>query len=144
MKHRLSLNVNRWPWASILNYSSRLLPNIDDGRIIPADVNITLNFFPTFSDPKYFNDPLVFDPERFSPENLATEQGSTFVFIPFSAGPRNCIGQKYAMLDIKTVISKLLLNFELIPRGDDPILAFEIVLRSLNGTQLGLRPRVYA
>lgn len=98
----------------------------------------------TFKDPKYFKDPFVFDPERFSPQNLATENVNPFNFIPFSAGPRNCIGQKYAILDIKTVVSKMLLNFEVIPRGDDPILAFELILRTLNGIQLGLRPRVFA
>lgn len=121
--------------------SQRFL-SIDDGRIIPADTNIMLHLYFLFRDSKYFKDPIVFDPERFSPENLAAKNVNPFKFIPFSAGPRNCIGQKYAMLDIKTVVSKMLLNFELIPMGDVPILTIELVLRSLNGTQLGLRPRV--
>lgn len=116
---------------------------IDDGRIIPADTNILFNLSVTFRDPKYFKDPLVFDPERFSPENLAAGKMNPFNFVPFSAGPRNCVGQKYAILDMKTVVSKMLLNFELIPGGDEPILTFQLILRTLNGIQLGLIPRVF-
>lgn len=116
---------------------------LDDGRIIPADTNIILNLHVTFKDPKYFKDPLRFDPDRFSLDNLANEKINPFVFIPFSAGPRNCIGQKYAMLDIKTIVSKVLRNFELVPRCEEPIISFELVSRSINGYQMGLNTREY-
>uniref|UniRef100_A0A182WRT8 Cytochrome P450 n=1 Tax=Anopheles quadriannulatus TaxID=34691 RepID=A0A182WRT8_ANOQN len=35
--------------------------------------------------------------------------------MPFSAGSRNCIGQRYAMLEVKTVLVKLLANYQLLP-----------------------------
>lgn len=117
---------------------------IDDGRIIPAGVNITFNFSITFRDPRYFKDPLVFDPERFNPENQNEGKMNPFIFIPFSAGLRNCIGQKYALLDIKTIVSKMLRNFELLPVGEEPIISFEVVSRAINGMQMGLKPRVYS
>ncbi len=41
-------------------------------------------------DPKVFPDPEKFDPERFSQENSAKR--NPFAYVPFSAGPRNCIG----------------------------------------------------
>lgn len=85
---------------------------------------------------------MTFKPERFNAEN-STENKNPFVYIPFSAGARNCIGQKYALLDIKTVVSKILRNFELLPKGDDMILTFEIVIRAINGVQFALKPREY-
>ena len=43
-------------------------------------------------DPKSFPDPDTFDPDRFSPER--SQDRHPYAYVPFSAGPRNCIGQK--------------------------------------------------
>ena len=69
------------------------------------------------TDPENFKDPLVFNPERFfrnqnSPDGTARHP---FAFIPFSAGARNCIGQKFAMMEMKIILSLLLFNFEMVP-----------------------------
>jgi len=43
------------------------------------------------------------------------------VYQPFGAGPRICIGQRFAILEIKMAICKLLLNFEISPCEDTPV-----------------------
>lgn len=90
-----------------------------------------------FRDPQYFSDPDKFNPDRFA----RIESTNPYVYIPFSAGSRNCIGQKFALLEIKGTISKILRHYELIPMGDPPKVIMELILRSKNGIQLGLKPR---
>lgn len=94
-----------------------------------------------FRDPKVFENPEEFRPERFALDSTM-ENTNPYAYIPFSAGSRNCIGQKFAMLEMKSTISKILRNFELLPEGEDPIPLMELILRSKNGIQLGLKPRI--
>ncbi|XP_044766592.1 uncharacterized protein LOC123322677 [Coccinella septempunctata] len=65
------------------------------------------------SDPKYYPNPEKFDPERFSPENR--HKIDPYTYIPFGVGPRNCIGSRFALMEIKALLFYLLRHFELIP-----------------------------
>lgn len=76
------------------------------------------SFFPNLANERLhefslFTDPLKFDPERFTEAGQANR--GPYDYIPFSAGNRNCIGQKFAMLEMKTMISTLVRNFRLLP-----------------------------
>ncbi|KAH8311562.1 hypothetical protein KR044_006913 [Drosophila immigrans] len=62
-------------------------------------------------DPKYFENPEKFDPERFSEENKDKIQ--PFTYYPFGIGPRNCIGSRFALLEAKAVIYYLLRDFRI-------------------------------
>ena len=64
-------------------------------------------------DPEYYPNPDKFDPERFSDENKDSIR--PYTYMPFGLGPRNCIGSRFALLEIKSLLFKLLLNFEIVP-----------------------------
>lgn len=87
---------------------SLTLPN---GNIIPANSTCYVPILSIHQDPDIYPNPKQFNPERFAPENLLSTGISPYAYIPFSAGPRNCIGQKYAMLELKYVLADLFRHF---------------------------------
>ncbi|XP_075215327.1 cytochrome P450 4C1-like [Lycorma delicatula] len=75
-------------------------------NIIPPTTNVTILPYVLHRNPKYYPDPEKFNPDRFLPEEI--QKRHPFAYIPFSAGPRNCIGQKFAKIEIKVVLSSIL------------------------------------
>lgn len=82
------------------------------GVTLPAGISVVISPFYMARDPKIFKDPLKFDPSRFDPEK-SSEAFNQFAFIPFSAGPRNCVGKVFAMLQMKITLTKIIRNFEI-------------------------------
>uniref|UniRef100_A0A1A9VSS4 Cytochrome P450 n=1 Tax=Glossina austeni TaxID=7395 RepID=A0A1A9VSS4_GLOAU len=91
-------------------------------------------------DPQVFSNPQNFQPERHF--TLSTES-SAYSNIPFSAGPRNCIGQRFALNAIHVILIKVLRHYELLPIGPEAQLSIKLILRSTTGINIGLRARNY-
>ncbi|XP_055679441.1 probable cytochrome P450 9f2 [Lutzomyia longipalpis] len=62
-------------------------------------------------NPEYFPDPDKFDPERFNDENK--EKINTSTYLPFGVGPRNCIGSRLGLMNLKAIVFYIVLNFHL-------------------------------
>ncbi|XP_034241980.1 cytochrome P450 4C1-like [Thrips palmi] len=85
---------------------------LTDGTV-PAGCCVAVAAVYTHRDPALWEHAGRFDPDRFLPERCAGRH--PYSYLPFSAGPRNCIGQKYAMLQMKAVLATLLRRFEVAP-----------------------------
>ncbi|KAM6172006.1 cytochrome P450 4X1-like [Erethizon dorsatum] len=109
-----------------------------DGRSLPAGMNVVLSIWGLHHNPAVWNGPQVFDPLRFTKEN--SDQRHPYAFLAFSAGPRNCMGQQFAMVELKVAIALILLHFRVSPDLTRP-LAFSshIVLKPKDGMHLQLK-----
>ncbi|CAH0714221.1 unnamed protein product, partial [Brenthis ino] len=100
------------------------------GYTIPRNTHANIMVYDLHHREDIYPQAEKFIPERFLPEN--SMQRHHFAFIPFSAGPRNCIGQKFAMLELKIVLSGILRRYRLEPvtKPDDLVFISDLVLRT--------------
>ncbi|XP_043481269.1 cytochrome P450 4C1-like [Leptopilina heterotoma] len=80
-----------------------------DGKKVPKGCTAIVAVVPIHRDEKIWPDPLKFDPDRFLPEEVSKRHPCAF--IPFSFGPRDCIGRAYAMLSMKVIMVTFLRKY---------------------------------
>ncbi|EDS45649.1 cytochrome P450 4V3 [Culex quinquefasciatus] len=115
---------------------------LDDKHTIPADSQILINFHHLHRNPSTWGpDADKFNPDRFLPENCT--QRHPYAFLPFSAGPRNCIGLRYAWLSLKIIMVHVLRRYRLRTTltMDQIKIRFSVVTRILNGCPISLEER---
>jgi cytochrome P450 len=93
-------------------------------------------------DPTLWPEPLVFDPDRFSPE--ASEGRDRWQFIPFLAGPRSCIGEHFAMLETTLAMATIVRSIEIRSLGEDFPVAVPFTTVADGPIWARVRPRNYA
>jgi cytochrome P450 family 4 len=132
-------SLRLYPSVPIYGRETNEEVQFDDNTYLPKGDTILIFAFGIHRDPKHFEEPETFNPERF--ENA--DGKFPYAYIPFSAGPRNCIGQKFAMLEMKSTISKILRKYELQPAfpHHEMELVAETILKSTNGIKISLKFR---
>ncbi|XP_003944878.1 ultra-long-chain fatty acid omega-hydroxylase [Saimiri boliviensis] len=112
---------------------------LPDGRIIPKGIICLVSIYGTHHNPTVWPDSKVYNPYRFDPDN--PQQRSPLAYVPFSAGPRNCIGQSFAMAEMRVVVALTLLRFRLsVDRTRKVRRKPELILRTENGIWLKVEP----
>ncbi|KAK6324936.1 hypothetical protein J4Q44_G00042780 [Coregonus suidteri] len=105
----------------VIKESLRLFPSVPffarsigedchiNGFKVPKGANAIILTYSLHRDPRHFPQPEEFRPERFMPENCVGRH--PYAFIPFSAGLRNCIGQRFAMMEEKVILASIFRYF---------------------------------
>lgn len=116
---------------------------LSDGQVIPKGSTIFLFIYSIQRDPKYFLRPDLFLPDRFLAQASSASRTNPFAFVPFSAGPRNCIGQKFALQEEKVILATVLRHFRLesVQELDKVLIHPELVLRPKNPINIRFVPR---
>ncbi|GFR31809.1 cytochrome P450 3A8 [Trichonephila clavata] len=83
----------------------------DTGITIPKGMLINIPTYAMHRDPKLFPDPEKFDPDRFTAEERVKRD--PYAYLPFGAGPRNCVGMRFALMEIKVCLALFIANFKI-------------------------------
>ncbi|XP_058837443.1 cytochrome P450 9e2-like [Topomyia yanbarensis] len=108
----VSESLRLWPPVAMVDRLCISDYRVDDGRLnftIEKGVGVWIPIHGLHRDPKYFPDPERFDPERFNDENKGSINMGAY--LPFGVGPRNCIGSRFALMEVKSIVYHMLLHF---------------------------------
>ena len=87
--------------------------------VIPKGMPIIIPSGALHRDERYYPNPLQFNPENFSPEQVAARR--SVEWLPFGDGPRNCIGMRFGQMQARMGLVMLLRNFEFSVCSQTPI-----------------------
>jgi len=137
--------LRKWPPAMITDrVCNKEITFIVDGQTITMKERqqFWIPIYGLHMDPKYFPEPEKFDPERYNEENVSKIVPGSY--LPFGIGPRNCIGSRFALLQIKAVIFHLMRNFtfEVCEKTEIPIQMGNLRVLPDKGIHLELQKRI--
>ncbi|MGA2134416.1 MAG: cytochrome P450 [Bryobacteraceae bacterium] len=102
------------------------------GYRLRAGTNVVISQWVMHRDPRFFPEPERFHPDRWREINLPK-----FVYLPFGAGPRVCVGASLALTESALALATLAQHFRFSPASREPVKAFpSVTLRPRNGLRL--------
>ncbi|XP_017491557.1 PREDICTED: cytochrome P450 3A19-like [Rhagoletis zephyria] len=114
------------------------------GIPLEKDIEVQIPTFGIHHNSKFWPDPDRFDPERFMPENK--DSIIPYTYLPFGAGPRNCIGMRFAYQEMKLCLAQIArkFRFERTAKTQVPLKIDSLALISSKDIQLRVLETVLA
>lgn len=136
VKEALRLYPAVWCLAARTSQEQTIVGNYT----IPKGVEFLCSPYTLHRNPKYFPEPLKFDPERFAPENESKIPRGAY--LPFGGGPRLCAGNHFAMLESKIILANIVQRFEFRLNKDQAVEPLpQITLMPRYGMEMTFSPR---
>ncbi|XP_013173756.1 PREDICTED: cytochrome P450 6B1-like [Papilio xuthus] len=106
----LDETLRKYPMGDLLQRNAKTDYTIPDTNVtIRKGQTVIVSAWGVHHDPKQYPNPDIFDPERFSPENVSKRHSCAY--LAFGVGPRNCLGIRFAKLQSQVCIVKFLSRF---------------------------------
>jgi len=87
---------------------------------IPENTNITVVIKSLHMDPNIYPEPDVFNPYRFENEDIKKSKDGCY-YLPFGNGPRNCVGIRFALIEIKLLLARLIIKYKFLKSNDTQV-----------------------
>lgn len=139
----------------VLNETLRLYPPASSARALTEEnagplgikdytklrcpTHIHLSSYLAHINTKHWDNPMEYNPERFTAENVAKRD--PLAFIPFLAGPRKCIGNNFSLMEAKTALAMLLPRFDFVTGDADIGWGYQIVSKPLKGVKIVIKEK---
>lgn len=117
---------------------------IDDDHVagvdIPKGTTVIIYIYGAHHNPEQWEDPERFDPDRFSQKNKKNQEA--FSHLPFGGGPRLCIGNNFAMMEMQLVLAQMIRRFHIeLLSGQEMTPLPLITMRPKEGVRMRFEPR---
>ncbi|MEO0605647.1 MAG: cytochrome P450, partial [Myxococcota bacterium] len=110
------------------------------GVTMPPDTQFVASPWVTHRDPRWWNDPLAFRPERW--RNGETDGLPRFAYFPFGGGPRVCIGNHFATMEAQLLLATFLQRYRVTAdEGFEPSFFAAVTVRPRNGVWVHVHRR---
>jgi cytochrome P450 len=129
-------------YPPVWSMSRQALTDVEiGGYIIPKGSEVNLNTYAMHHDPRWWEEPERYIPERFNPDRQASVP--RMAYLPFSTGPRVCIGNSFAMMEARLILAATASQYRLTMADGQPPVQMEplIALRPRNGLLLIVHAR---
>jgi cytochrome P450 len=114
-------------------------PDLLAGREVLPNDTLFMPIFALHRHRMWWDDPDVFDPDNFAPEKTAKRD--RYLYLPFGAGPRVCVGANFAMMQAHIILATLLARFRFTPgEGPPPVPTMSMTVRPEGGVRLIVTP----
>ena len=111
-----------------------------DGIVIPKGMIVVPFIYGTHHSKELWDTPEQFIPERFSKENK--KQRPTYAYLPFGGGPRLCIGNNFAMMEMQLIITHLIQRYDFELVKEHPVKVKPMItLRPKDGIMMKIKKR---
>uniref|UniRef100_A0A182QB16 Cytochrome P450 n=1 Tax=Anopheles farauti TaxID=69004 RepID=A0A182QB16_9DIPT len=109
------------------------------GHRLPANIDVIVDIYNIHRNPKYWGP----DADCFRPERFESLRYDPYTLLPFSAGPRNCVGLRYAWISMKIMLLKVLTHYRIETdlRLEDLRMKIALTMKISNGHMVRLRSR---
>ena len=111
--------------------------DIVSDQVIKGGQNFLVSAFSIHRDPRLWHSPEEFNPERFTPENK--KKYHNYQYFPFGGGPRQCIGNNFAYIEMKILLSLIYKNFNIEVLTKELELNPRLTLRPKDGIRIKLQ-----
>ena len=137
IKYLLEETMRLYPPAWILDRVAKSDDQVAGWRI-PKNTVIFLNIYGLHHDEHYWPQPYAFQPKRFLVDTASRNNPH---YVPFGSGPRLCIGNQFAMMEMQLVLAHLLAQFAIRPILSEVEVKPLITLQPRNGLKLSFQVR---